>query len=108
MVYRNQQSNPWLSAAIVLITQTIFLWSRTLNIVAISKLQVWRSIWTGIVIGLSWMVAIAIGVDALWTGTIQPIIAHIIGGVIGTWITLRQERKKHKQRQNGTNEQNKT
>lgn len=93
-----QQSNPWIAAATVFITQTIFLWARTLNVVAVSRLQVWKAVWTGVAIGLSWMIAIAIGVDALWTGTWQPILAHILGGVLGTWMTLRKEKRKQAQK----------
>lgn len=92
------KANPWFAAVTVFCTQYIFLWARTLNVVAVSQLDPWKATWTGLVITVSWLIAIAIGVDAIWTGTWQPIIAHIAGGLLGTWMTLKKEKRKKAQK----------
>jgi amino acid permease len=79
---------------IVFCTQIVFLWLRTLNVVYISKLLILPSILTGIGIGISWLIAVAIGVNALMDFQPLPIIGHLLGGVLGTYIGLVREKKK--------------
>lgn len=81
---------------IVFISQTVFLWFRTLNVVYTSKLMIIPSILTGIGIGLSWLIAVAIGVNSVLELQILPIIGHIAGGALGTYMGLIKEIKKKK------------
>lgn len=92
------KNSPWIAAIVVFTTQYLFLWARTLNVVATSELNAWKATWTGFVITTSWLLAVAIGVDALWTGTWQPIVGHIAGGLLGTYITLKSEKRKQEQK----------
>jgi len=79
---------------IVFFTQIIFVWLRTLNVVYISKLLILPSILTGIGIGFAWLVSITIGVNALMDYQPLPLIGHLLGGVIGTYVGLVIEKKK--------------
>jgi len=81
-------------AIIVFITQIMFIWIRTINVVYISKLLILPSILTCIGLGISGLVAISIGVNALIDFQPLPIIGHVLGGVIGTWVGLIIEKKK--------------
>ncbi len=81
-------------AVIVFISQSAFLWLRTLNVIYTSKLLVLPSILTGIGIGVSWLVAVAIGVDSILELKILPLIGHIGGGAFGTYMGLMKEGKK--------------
>ncbi len=81
-------------ASIVFVSQTIFLWFRTLNVVYTSKLMVIPSILTGVGIGLSWLIAVSIGVNSILELKVLPIIGHIAGGALGTYMGLIKEKRK--------------
>jgi hypothetical protein len=87
---------PWMLAIIVLISQTIFLWLRTLNVLYTTRLQVFPAILTGLGIGITWLIGIAIGVSALLEFEILPILGHLLGGAIGTYMGLIKEKKKQR------------
>lgn len=76
---------------IVLVTQIIFLWLRTLNIKYIDKGKVWPAIWTGNGIGLMWMIGISVGANAMMEGHWFPIVMHLIGGSVGTYIGMHKK-----------------
>ena len=77
----------------VLVTQIIFLYLRTLNIRYIDKVNLWGAIVTGNGIAVTWMVGISIGSDAMMHGNVFPIIMHLVGGSIGTYFGMRKELK---------------
>jgi len=79
---------------IVFIAQIIFLYLRTLNVKAVANDDMWRAVWTGWGIGITWMIGIAIGASAMMEGHPLPIVAHLAGGTIGTWMGMRETKKK--------------
>lgn len=85
----------WQLALIVFTSQTAFLWLRTLNVIYTSRLNVLAAIITGVGIGISWLIAVAIGVDSILELKILPLIGHIGGGALGTYMGLIKEKKKH-------------
>lgn len=85
---------PWQLAIIVFISQTLFLWFRTLNVVYTSRIQVVPAVLSGLGIGVFWLVAMTIGVDSVLKMSPLPIIAHLSGGALGTVIGLWKEKKK--------------
>lgn len=92
--------NDWTLGIIVFISQTAFLWLRTLNVVYTSRLQLLPSVLTGIGIALSWLIAVSIGVDAVLQLKVIPIICHVLGGVLGTVLAL------YKKKENEINKKN--
>lgn len=74
---------------VVFFTQIIFIWLRTINISHIAHKRVVASIISGNGIAITWMISTTIGVSALLQGEPLPIIAHLIGGSIGTFIGLK-------------------
>jgi len=83
--------DPWWSALAVLVTQIIFLYARTLNVMYTADRRKIPSIISGNVIGIAWLVSVAIGVNALMTMQWQPILGHLIGGTIGTIMAFRRK-----------------
>jgi hypothetical protein len=49
---------------------------------------------TGVGIGVSWLVSVTIGMNALMDFQPLPIIGHLLGGAIGTYIGLFLEKRK--------------
>ncbi len=86
-------SNPWTSALIVLVTQFIFIFFRTLNVSYNSEGRIVPTIITGNVIGISWLVSIALGANAILELMWQPILSHLIGGTIGTIYAFKFKKK---------------
>lgn len=78
-------TNPWMSALIVLITQILFIYLRTINVVHISQGKRLEAIISGMGIGIFWLVTMALGANAVLKLQWQPIIAHLIGGAVGTY-----------------------
>lgn len=77
---------------IVLFTQIIFLWLRTLNIKYTSSGNILGAILSGNGIGLMWMIGIAVGANAMMEGQIFPILMHLTGGTIGTYLGMRKKK----------------
>tara|TARA_R110000851_G_scaffold315229_3_gene477575 strand:- start:5959 stop:6243 length:285 start_codon:yes stop_codon:yes gene_type:complete len=87
-------TSPWMAALVVLFTQFVFIYFRTLNVIFTAERNVWPSIATGAAIGAAWLVAIAIGANAVLEMQWQPILAHLIGGACGTWWAFRNKKVK--------------
>lgn len=79
---------------VVFITQILFLWFRTHNIKAISDDDIFKAMWSGVGIAICWLIGIAIGSYSVIHGNILPLLAHIIGGLIGTYYSIKQNIKK--------------
>lgn len=88
------EMSQWQLAVIVFMTQMIFLWFRTLNVIYTSEKKLWPSILTGLGIGASWLIAVSIGVNAIMQVQILPVLGHLLGGAIGTYIGMVKNLKK--------------
>ena len=86
--------NPYLSAIVVLFSQIIFIYLRTLNVIYTAERKMIPSIITGNGIGLAWLVSMSIGADSIMQGEIIPIIAFLIGGTLGTYWGIKKESKR--------------
>lgn len=86
-------NSPWLGALVVLITQIIFIYCRTLNVMYVAERKIVASIVTGNLIGIAWLISIAVGANAIMTLQWQPILAHLIGGTLGTYWGFVTKRK---------------
>lgn len=86
-------ANPWLAAGVILVTQIIFLYCRTLNVIYTAEKKIIPSILTGNMIGITWLIGIAIGASAIMSLQWQPVLAHLIGGTVGTYWGFKTKRK---------------
>ena len=76
---------------IVLLSQILFLYFRTLNIEAVTDKNITKAILTGWGIGITWMISTAIGVSAVLNFEFMPIICHLLGGSIGTYLAMKNK-----------------
>lgn len=86
---------------IVFFTQIIFLWLRVLNIRYIAAKNTLGAVVSGNGVAIAWMVGIAIGANAMMEGHMLPIIMHLIGGSIGTYVAMRGKVRKFSKRSRG-------
>lgn len=84
-MFKEFLSNPWYAAIVVFITQIIFLYLRTLNVIYTSERKVLGTILTGNGVSVSWLISMSIGLNSMFTGAWQPIVAFLVGGTIGTY-----------------------
>lgn len=78
-------SSPWLSALVVLITQIIFIYLRTINIIYTSDKRVLPATVSSIVLSFAWLISTSIGLNSFLNGQWQPIVAFLIGNGIGSY-----------------------
>jgi len=90
-------SNPYYSALVVLISQIIFIYLRTINVIYTAEMKVRPAIISGVGIGLAWLVSMAIGADSIMKGQVLPIISFLIGGALGTYWGIIKEIKRHEE-----------
>jgi len=89
-MFKELLENPWYAAIVVFITQIIFLYLRTLNVIYTAERRIWGTILTGNGVSVSWLISMSIGLNSMFTGDWQPIVAFLIGGTIGTYWGIRK------------------
>jgi hypothetical protein len=86
--------NQYLSSLVILITQLIFIYLRTLNVIYTAEKKMIPAILTGNGIGISWLISISIGANAIMHGDLFPILAFLVGGTAGTYFGIKKEKRK--------------
>lgn len=87
-------NNPYLSALVVLISQIVFIYLRTVNVIYTAERRLIPAILSGNGIGLAWLVSMSIGANSILKGEPLPIIAFLIGGTLGTYWGIKKESKR--------------
>lgn len=84
-----------ISCLTVLFSQIIFLYLRTINVQHVAQNRVWPAIFSGTGVGITWLIAVSLGVDSLldlrnkW-----PIaVCYLIGGAVGTYWGMSRKTK---------------
>ena len=85
--------NPWLSALVVLVTQIVFLYARTLNVMYTAERKLVAALISGNIIGIAWLISISVGVSAIMNMQWQPVMGHILGGSIGVIMAFKSRKK---------------
>lgn len=72
------------------------MWLRTINVRCVARDQVWLAILSGAGVGVSWLITVALGVDALFDFTNKwPVaLCHTLGGAIGTYMGMYKKKQK--------------
>ena len=78
-------NNPYLSAIVVFVSQIVFIYLRTLNVIYTSEKRIWPAIWTGNGVGISILISFALGTRAILSGEPLPIFMFLLGGSLGTY-----------------------
>jgi uncharacterized protein YebE (UPF0316 family) len=86
--------NPYYSSLIVLVTQICMLYLRTINIVYTTEHNIYGAIWSNNLFAIAWLLSTSIGLNAILSGNLLPIIAFLVGGSLGTYFGMKKEMKK--------------
>jgi len=89
-------NNPYWSAIVVFISQIVFIYLRTLNVIYTSEKKIWAAVWTGNGVGISILVSFALGTKAILGGELIPIFMFLLGGSLGTYWGIKQTIKNEK------------
>ena len=73
------------AAVITMVVQIVFIYLRTVNVAAIADRKLWLAVFSGVGIGLSWMISTSLSVTSVIEFKLLPILAHLIGGALGTY-----------------------
>ena len=74
---------------ILIISQIVFSFSRTLNVRYTAKEKITHTLITGVVIKLTWLVSSAIGINALINQDYTTAIIYVISGVLGDYLSFK-------------------
>lgn len=90
--------SPYLLGLIIFITQLIFIFSRTMNVIYTAEHNNAGTFYTGIAVHLSWLLSIAIGVKAVMFLDFFVIFCSLSGGLSGAYwgIQLKKNLNKRK------------
>lgn len=88
------------SSVIVFLTQLIFIYLRTINVIYTSERRLIPAIISGLGIGMSWLVSMSIGAHSFIKGDIVPIMLFLLGGAIGTYFGIIQDKKNKLKKEN--------
>lgn len=91
-------TNPWISALIVLISQIIIFYLRTINIIQTVQGKMWLAILSSSGVNLLGLISMAVGVTSLMNGEWQSIVTLLIGGSVGTYFGMKYESKHKKEK----------
>lgn len=89
-----------MSAIVVFVSQIVFIYFRTLNVIYTSERKIWPAIWpaiwTGNGVGISILISFALGTKAILGGEPLPIFMFLLGGSLGTYWGILQTIKNEK------------
>lgn len=78
---------------LVFLTQIVFIYFRTINVQHVAHGEVWKSLLSGSMVNVSWLVSIALGVTGIQHGDYGIILVSLSGGLIGTLYGMRKHIK---------------
>lgn len=86
--------NPVLTFIVVFLSQYIFIYLRTINVIYTTERKMMKAILSGTLMSIFWLISVSIGLNSVITGDIIPIIGFLLGGALGTWRGIKQEMKR--------------
>ena len=75
-----------LISAVVLITQIIFIYLRSLNVIYTAEKRLLPAMITAVGIAFSWLISMSLGITSFMNGNWLVITSFVIGGVFGTYL----------------------
>ena len=86
--------NKYYSSLVILLSQILFIYLRTLNIIYTSERRMLATIITGNGIGIAWLISVAFSINSIIVNfQILPIVAYLVGGTLGTYFAIKKEIK---------------
>ena len=78
-------------STVVLFAQSGFIYLRTINVKFISSEKIQMATISGLALGISGLLSMAIGVNAIIEKEFLPLICYLIGGAIGTYAAMKKK-----------------
>ena len=89
MIINTLANHEWYSALIVLFTQMLMIYFRTVNIIYTTRNHMLGAILSNVGITVMWLMSTIVGVNSIISGQWPSILSFIIGGAIGTYYGMR-------------------
>jgi len=74
---------------VLVVSQITFSFSRTLNVRYTSKEKVIHTLFTGVIIKISWLVSSSIGINALIKEDYTTALVYVLSGIIGDYLSFK-------------------
>ena len=84
---------PFGAGVITFSTSLIFIYLRTINVKQVAEGHMVPAIISGFGVGTAWLVSTAVGVSAMLTFEVWPIMGHLAGGAVGTFMAMVRRKK---------------
>jgi len=81
-------TNLWYIALVVMVTQFMFLYLRTISIIYIAERKTIKAVLSGVLTGVTWLLSITLSINAINNLEWQPIMGYLIGGALGTYFAM--------------------
>ncbi len=78
---------------ILIVSQLVFSYARTVNVIHNSKGLMIPSLISGTVVKITWLISTALGVNALITKDYLSIIFYLSAGILGDYLALKSRKK---------------
>lgn len=86
-------NNEYYASLLMLVSQIVFLYFRTLNVIYTAEKKILPAIVTGNCIGIAWLISMSIGANSVLKGEALPIIAFLVGGSLGTYLGISKKKR---------------
>ena len=85
--------NTYYASIIIFLSQIIFIYLKTLNVIYTSEKKILGAILTGNGVSVLFLISIGIGINSIMGGEILPLITFLLGGTLGTYWGIKQAKK---------------
>lgn len=85
-----------IQALIVFISEIVFLYLKTINIKAIADGNTQKAILSNSGTSIAWLIGVTISVNSILNGNWLPILAFLLGGIIGTYLAMEKGKSQNK------------
>ena len=89
-----QYLSPEIQSLIVLFSQVVFVYFRTVNVKAVANGNLAIAVLSGNAIGITGLLSMAIGINSIIDGQLLPVLTYLLGGAIGTYLAMKRKRIK--------------
>jgi hypothetical protein len=87
-------AQPIIASLLVLVTQVLFLYFRTLNVIYASSGNLVAAVSSELAVSICRLLSISVGVNSVLTGDFITALFYLLGAVIGTWWAMKTSKLK--------------
>jgi len=78
---------------ILILSQLVFSYARTVNVIHNSKGLMIPSLISGTVVKITWLLSTYLGVNALITKDYLSVVLYLLAGILGDYLALKSRKK---------------